>query len=89
MGKGKTIGVAVDFSKSSKEALKWTVENLAEKGDIVYLIHIKTHTLSESRDQLWAKTGSRKFLYYQCNLICYTFIYLLGSKRGSRGGFID
>ncbi|XP_055809352.1 universal stress protein PHOS32-like [Solanum dulcamara] len=57
MGKGKTIGVAVDFSKSSKEALKWTVENLAEKGDTVYLIHIKTHTLSESRDQLWAKTG--------------------------------
>lgn len=60
--KEKTIGVAVDFSRSSKEALKWTVENLAEKGDTVYLIHIKTHTLSESRDQLWAKTGSRKYL---------------------------
>ncbi|XP_060174492.1 universal stress protein PHOS32-like isoform X2 [Lycium barbarum] len=58
MGKDKTIGVAVDFSKSSKEALKWTVENLADKGDTVYIIHIKTHTLSESRDQLWAKTGS-------------------------------
>ncbi|MCD7458005.1 hypothetical protein HAX54_036856 [Datura stramonium] len=58
MGRRRTIGVAVDFSKSSKEALKWTVENLAEKGDTVYLIHIKTHTLSESRDQLWAKTGS-------------------------------
>ncbi|WMV51930.1 hypothetical protein MTR67_045315 [Solanum verrucosum] len=56
--KGKTIGVAVDFSSSSKEALKWTVGNLAEKGDTVYLIHIKTHTLSESRDQLWSKTGS-------------------------------
>ncbi|XP_015055117.1 universal stress protein PHOS32-like [Solanum pennellii] len=56
--KEKTIGVAVDFSRSSKEALKWTVENLAEKGDTVYLIHIKTHTLNESRDQLWAKTGS-------------------------------
>lgn len=62
MGKGRTIGVAVDFSKSSKEALKWTTENLAGKGDSVYLIHIKTHTLSESRDQLWAKTGSRKSL---------------------------
>lgn len=60
--KEKTIGVAVDFSRSSKEALKWTVENLAEKSDTVYLIHIKTHTLSESRDQLWAKTGSRKYL---------------------------
>ncbi|PHU05014.1 hypothetical protein BC332_25836 [Capsicum chinense] len=46
MGKGRTIGVAVDFSKSSKEALKWTVENLAGKGDSVYLIHIKTHTLT-------------------------------------------
>ncbi|XP_009602951.1 universal stress protein PHOS32 [Nicotiana tomentosiformis] len=58
MAKDKAIGVAVDFSKSSKAALKWTIENLAAKGDTIYIIHIKTHTLSESRDQLWAKTGS-------------------------------
>ncbi|XP_027335989.1 universal stress protein PHOS34 isoform X2 [Abrus precatorius] len=58
MAKDRTIGVAMDFSKSSKNALKWTLDNLADKGDTIYIIHINQNSLDESRNQLWAKSGS-------------------------------
>lgn len=37
----KTIAVAIDRDKGSQSALKWTVENLLRKGQIVYLLHVK------------------------------------------------
>ncbi|KEH28981.1 putative universal stress protein A [Medicago truncatula] len=58
MAKDRTIGVALDFSKSSKNALKWALENLADKGDNIYIIHISHDSLDEARNQLWAKDGS-------------------------------
>ncbi|KAI9116165.1 hypothetical protein K1719_013095 [Acacia pycnantha] len=58
MVKDRKIGVALDFSKSSKNALKWALDNLADKGDIIYIIHINPNTLDESRNQLWAQSGS-------------------------------
>jgi hypothetical protein len=66
MAKDRTIGVALDFSKSSKNALKWALDNLADKGDNIYIIHISHDSLDESRNQLWAQSGSRKYHYF-CN----------------------
>jgi len=70
MAKDRTIGVALDFSKSSKNALKWALENLADKGDTIYVIHINSNSLDESRNKLWAESGSRKYQF------CANFIYL-------------
>ena len=70
MAQDRTIGVALDFSKSSKNALKWAFENLADKGDTIYVIHINPNSLDESRNKLWAKSGSREYQF------CANFIYL-------------
>ncbi|GAB4856824.1 hypothetical protein Ancab_014742 [Ancistrocladus abbreviatus] len=58
MAKVKTVGVAIDFSKSSKQALQWAIDNFAEKGVTLYIIHVRPQSLDESRNLLWAKSGS-------------------------------
>ncbi|XP_015897028.2 universal stress protein PHOS32 [Ziziphus jujuba] len=58
MVKDRKIGVALDFSNSSKNALKWAIDNLADKGDTLYIIHINSNSTGQSRNQLWAKSGS-------------------------------
>ncbi|KAI5584446.1 hypothetical protein POPTR_006G092700v4 [Populus trichocarpa] len=50
----RNIGVAMDFSPSSKNALKWAIDNLVDNGDTLYLIHINPN----SHNQLFAKSGS-------------------------------
>ncbi|KAI3501741.1 hypothetical protein L1887_29729 [Cichorium endivia] len=37
----KTIAVAIDRDKGSQSALKWAVDNIVGKGQIVYLVHVK------------------------------------------------
>ncbi|KAL6138795.1 hypothetical protein ACLB2K_064074 [Fragaria x ananassa] len=58
MVKDRRIGVAVDFSKSSKNALQWAIDNLVDKGDTLHIIHINSNKHDESRNVLWAKSGS-------------------------------
>jgi len=55
----RSIGIAVDYSPSSKSALKWALDNLADKGDRIVVIHINQNKEPESgQSQLWEKSGS-------------------------------
>ncbi|KAL8167921.1 hypothetical protein V2J09_009420 [Rumex salicifolius] len=54
----KSIGVAVDFSKSSKSALQWAIDNLASHIDTLYIIHVNPKSGVESRNALWISSGS-------------------------------
>ena len=58
MSSDRNIGVALDFSKGSKIALKWAIDNLLRNGDILYIVHIKPSGGSEFRNLLWSTTGS-------------------------------
>ncbi|XP_065878480.1 universal stress protein PHOS34-like [Euphorbia lathyris] len=58
MGKDRNIGIAIDFSKGSKVALNWAISNLLVTGDTCYVIHIRPSQGNESRNLLWAATGS-------------------------------
>lgn len=60
MVKDKIIGVALDFSKSSKYALKWAVDNLLDKGDSLYVVYVNPNSIDETSNQLWAKSGARE-----------------------------
>ncbi|XP_071723084.1 universal stress protein PHOS32-like [Rutidosis leptorrhynchoides] len=55
----RKIGIALDMSKGSKIALKWTVDNLVEEGDHLFVIHVNHPPADpESRSFLWIETGS-------------------------------
>lgn len=55
----RNIGIAVDYSPSSKSALQWALDNLADKGDRILIIHVNQSKAPESgQSQLWEKSGS-------------------------------
>ncbi|KAG1339286.1 hypothetical protein COCNU_04G015920 [Cocos nucifera] len=58
MGGDRKIGVALDFSKSSKRALEWAINNLLDKGDMLIVLHVMHPKKDKSRHGLWTKSGS-------------------------------
>ncbi|KAG5559826.1 hypothetical protein RHGRI_003200 [Rhododendron griersonianum] len=55
----RRVGVAIDFSPCSREALKWAVDNLVRAGDHLILITILPEGNYEAGEmQLWQTTGS-------------------------------
>ncbi|XP_031484678.2 universal stress protein PHOS32 [Nymphaea colorata] len=58
MGGDRKIGVAVDYSSSSKVALQWAVDNLLQKGETLYVLHVKHGKGEEVRNTMWLQSGS-------------------------------
>jgi len=59
MAKTRTIGVAMDFSPTSKLALRWAVDNLINHGDQIILINVQPPQAHHTRKELFEDTGSR------------------------------
>ena len=55
----RTIGLGMDYSPSSKAAVKWAVDNLVKAGDRIILIHVLPKGADASHKELWKSTGSR------------------------------
>ncbi|KAK7276188.1 hypothetical protein RIF29_17323 [Crotalaria pallida] len=58
MAKARTIGVAMDFSATSKLALRWAVDNLINTGDQIILINVQPTKADHTRKELFEDTGS-------------------------------
>ncbi|MQM18860.1 hypothetical protein Taro_051859 [Colocasia esculenta] len=54
----RTIGVAVDYSASSKNALRWAIDNLLDHGETLIVLHVLSDEGDESKNQLWSSSGS-------------------------------
>lgn len=64
MAKARSVGVGMDYSPTSKAALKWAAENLVEAGDRIILIHVQPPKSDHTRKQLLEDTGSRIITYF-------------------------
>ncbi|KAJ1410530.1 UspA [Sesbania bispinosa] len=58
MAKAHTIGIAMDFSTTSKFALRWAVDNLINKGDHLITINVQPPKADHTRKELFEDTGS-------------------------------
>ncbi|PHU16816.1 hypothetical protein BC332_12511 [Capsicum chinense] len=58
MRKARTIGVGMDYSSTSKIALKWAIDNLIDEGDTIIIIHVLSSNIDPTSKQLFEDTGS-------------------------------
>nr|GMC93069.1 universal stress protein A-like protein [Ipomoea batatas]GMD41144.1 universal stress protein A-like protein [Ipomoea batatas]GMD53442.1 universal stress protein A-like protein [Ipomoea batatas]GMD58278.1 universal stress protein A-like protein [Ipomoea batatas] len=58
MAKARSVGVAMDYSATSKSALKWAIENLIDEGDRIVIIHVVSPKADPTNKQLFEDTGS-------------------------------
>ncbi|XP_058185427.1 universal stress protein PHOS34 [Rhododendron vialii] len=58
MGKARTVGIGMDYSPTSKSALRWTIENLIDPGDLVVVVHVLSSKSDPTNKKLFEDTGS-------------------------------
>ncbi|WJX63954.1 hypothetical protein P8452_48783 [Trifolium repens] len=58
MAKAHIVGVAMDFSPTSKLALRWAVDNLIDKNDQIIIINVQPPSADHTRKELFENTGS-------------------------------
>ncbi|RWV92298.1 hypothetical protein GW17_00045339 [Ensete ventricosum] len=54
----RTVGIGMDYSPTSKVAVRWAVDNLVSAGDHVVLIHVLSKSDHHTAKQLWEEHGS-------------------------------
>ncbi|KAG6520200.1 hypothetical protein ZIOFF_017238 [Zingiber officinale] len=65
--RAQTVAVAVDKNKNSQIALKWALDNVVSKGQVIFLVHVKTKHSSTSFNQEDAVPSARDVLVpYRC-----------------------
>lgn len=64
MGKARTVGIGMDYSSTSKAALRWAAENLIDAGDRIILIQVQPPKSDHTRKKLFEDTGSRIIYIY-------------------------
>ncbi|GAA0176364.1 hypothetical protein LIER_29370 [Lithospermum erythrorhizon] len=56
--KARSVGIGMDYSPTSKKALKWAIDNLIEDGDRIIIVHVVSPKVDTSHKQLFEDTGS-------------------------------
>ncbi|XP_019248351.1 PREDICTED: universal stress protein PHOS32-like [Nicotiana attenuata] len=58
MGKARIVGIGMDYSATSKAALKWVIDNLKKEDDRIIIIHVASPKADPTNKQLFENTGS-------------------------------
>ncbi|XP_050366518.1 U-box domain-containing protein 52 [Argentina anserina] len=62
------VAVAIDKDKNSQTSLKWAIDNLAQKGQTILLLHVKTKPSSFAQSP--SHTNSRSNPNWEHHLVC-------------------
>ncbi|KAF3795304.1 hypothetical protein EJ110_NYTH05354 [Nymphaea thermarum] len=54
----RKIGIGMDYSGSSKAALRWAVHNIVGEGDLLVIIDVQSSKSDFPQKKLWESTGS-------------------------------
>ncbi|KAJ7299833.1 hypothetical protein O6H91_21G065400 [Diphasiastrum complanatum] len=54
----RRVGVAMDFSPSSKYALNWAIDNIAREGDSLFVVMVARKNPEVEDAHLWMDSGS-------------------------------
>ncbi|KAJ3700302.1 hypothetical protein LUZ61_004007 [Rhynchospora tenuis] len=65
MTRYRTIGIGMDYSPTSKQAVQWTIDHLVRSGDTVILIHVVSGKSDHGEKVLWGDSGSPLIPLYE------------------------